>query len=194
MTQHDMKFTQIVDAPALARAVSAIAAEHGGATPAARAALLAEMRRVSSEGREKARSLLENDGSGLLCAARISHLQDTIITALFDYATTHAYPTPSSGAGAGDGMTVAAVGGYGRGTLAPGSDIDLLFILADRRSGREEDVAQFVLYVLWDMASRSATPRARSTNAFACRAATSPSAPRSSKRAASVGQLRCSMH
>lgn len=151
MTQHDMKFTQIVDAPALAQAVSAIAAEHGGATPAARAALLAEMRRVSSEGREKARSLLENDGSGLLCAARISHLQDTIITALFDYATTHAYPTPSSGAGAGDGMTVAAVGGYGRGTLAPGSDIDLLFILADRRSGREEDVAQFVLYVLWDM-------------------------------------------
>ena len=42
------------------------------------------------------------------------------------------------------------MGGYGRGTLAPGSDIDLLFVLPARQSERVQNIVEFVLYCLWD--------------------------------------------
>ncbi|MEL7029801.1 MAG: [protein-PII] uridylyltransferase, partial [Pseudomonadota bacterium] len=53
-----------------------------------------------------------------------------------------------------DKMALIAVGGYGRGALAPGSDIDLLFLIApeteaDKRSA--ERATEFILYLLWDL-------------------------------------------
>jgi [protein-PII] uridylyltransferase len=47
-------------------------------------------------------------------------------------------------------VAVVAVGGYGRGTLAPGSDIDLLFVLPARQSQRVQNIVEFILYCLWD--------------------------------------------
>ena len=44
-----------------------------------------------------------------------------------------------------------AVGGYGRGELAPGSDIDLLFLLPYKRTPHVEQVIEFLLYMLWDL-------------------------------------------
>ena len=48
-------------------------------------------------------------------------------------------------------MAVVAVGGYGRGTLAPGSDIDLLFLLPYKQTPWGESVVEFILYMLWDL-------------------------------------------
>ncbi len=48
-------------------------------------------------------------------------------------------------------MAVVATGGYGRGLLAPGSDIDLLFILPYKQTAWGESVAETILYCLWDM-------------------------------------------
>jgi [protein-PII] uridylyltransferase len=46
---------------------------------------------------------------------------------------------------------VVATGGYGRGLMAPESDIDLLFILPYKQTAWGEQVAEAILYCLWDM-------------------------------------------
>ncbi|MEM6666716.1 MAG: [protein-PII] uridylyltransferase, partial [Pseudomonadota bacterium] len=51
----------------------------------------------------------------------------------------------------GERIAVAAVGGYGRSVLAPSSDIDLLTLHAWKKSPHAENVAEFMLYALWDM-------------------------------------------
>ena len=48
-------------------------------------------------------------------------------------------------------LTILAVGGYGRGMLAPGSDIDLLFLLADEKDAAGAKLIETILYVLWDL-------------------------------------------
>jgi len=46
--------------------------------------------------------------------------------------------------------TVVAQGGYGRGELNPGSDIDLLFLYPWKVNPYVETVAEVILYALWD--------------------------------------------
>ena len=43
-----------------------------------------------------------------------------------------------------------AVGGYGRGMLAPFSDLDLLF-LRPTQAGDASSGSRYMLYVLWDL-------------------------------------------
>lgn len=151
-TEDRFRFDEIVDRSALTKALDAVAAEFGGATPAARAAVLGVVKDINQVGRDAARALLDADGSGLLCAARISHLQDVIVAALHEFASSHVYrvENPSTS----ERMTVAAVGGYGRGTLAPGSDIDLLFILPYRKTPWSEQIVEWMLYIMWDMGQK----------------------------------------
>jgi [protein-PII] uridylyltransferase len=64
----------------------------------------------------------------------------------------HVYPVDNpSGA---EMISIAAVGGYGRGTLAPGSDIDLLFILPYKQTPWGEQVTEYILYMLWDLGQK----------------------------------------
>ena len=48
-------------------------------------------------------------------------------------------------------MSVLAVGGYGRGALAPFSDIDLLFLRPYKPTPHTESVIEYMLYALWDL-------------------------------------------
>src|SRR3569833_4153443 len=48
-------------------------------------------------------------------------------------------------------MALRGVGGYGRGALAPFSDIDLLFLRPYKPTAHTESVIEFMLYALWDL-------------------------------------------
>ena len=75
-------------------------------------------------------------------------MQDEIIRMLFELVgTLYRSATPSDA----ERMAVVATGGYGRGLLAPGSDIDLLFLLPYKQTAWGESVAEGILYCLWDM-------------------------------------------
>jgi [protein-PII] uridylyltransferase len=116
---------------------------------ALRAAVLAHLKQVLREGRVAAEAQLVADGHGSACARRLSKLQDDIIGAIYEVALRHIYPAenPTSA----ERMALVAVGGYGRGMLAPGSDIDLLFVLPYKQTPWGESIVEFVLYMLWDL-------------------------------------------
>jgi len=87
--------------------------------------------------------------SGLGTARALARLTDQIVSALWDFTLTHVYrarnPTE------GERLSLVAVGGYGRGELAPHSDIDLLFLRAWKQTAHGESVIEFILYTLWDL-------------------------------------------
>ena len=72
-----------------------------------------------------------------------------MISALYDFTTIHVFrarnPTE------GERLALMAVGGYGRGALAPFSDIDLLFLRPYKQTAHAESVIEFMLYALWDL-------------------------------------------
>ncbi len=86
--------------------------------------------------------------SGLIAARRLSGLMDGLIASLFDRALSLHGPVPN---GAVHRLSLAATGGYGRGTLAPFSDIDLLFLTEAAPDERTLRVVEYMLYFLWDL-------------------------------------------
>jgi len=122
----------------------------GGDDLALRSGVVGVLKSALAEGRAKSHERLEQGAHrGRACAESLSYLQDTIIRELYGFATRRVFPAPNpSGA---ERLAIAAVGGYGRGTLAPGSDIDLLFLLPYKQTPWGESVVEYMLYVLWDL-------------------------------------------
>jgi [protein-PII] uridylyltransferase len=139
----------IFDAAAAAEQLEKIAASNQGGERETRNAVAQYLKGALTKGRAKAEQLLLKDRHGRRCAERLSHMQDEIIRVLFEFVCKHLYPplNPSEA----ERMAVVATGGYGRGLLAPGSDIDLLFLLPYKQTAWGESVAEAILYCLWDM-------------------------------------------
>jgi [protein-PII] uridylyltransferase len=76
-------------------------------------------------------------------------LVDQLVRILFDIATHRAYPVANKSTS--EKLCIVAVGGYGRGELAPFSDVDLMFLIPYKETPYSEQVIEFVLYMLWDM-------------------------------------------
>ena len=130
-------------------AVDALAEKHAGREDQLRAALAQLLKAEMVAARATAQSILLKDRNGRRCAERLCFVQDEIIRILYDTATRHLYRShiPSGE----ERMAVVATGGYGRGLMAPESDIDLLFILPYKQTAWGEQVAEAILYCLWDM-------------------------------------------
>ena len=137
------------DTVRIAADIDALAAEHRGKNDLFRAALARMLKAEMTTAREAAEAVLLKDRHGRRCAERLCDVQDDIIRLLFNAATKHLYhsPLPSSG----ERMSVVSTGGYGRGLMAPESDIDLLFVLPYKQTAWGEQVAEVILYCLWDM-------------------------------------------
>ncbi len=123
--------------------------QKAGSAADARPAVLQRLKTLVSVARDSAREGLERSCNGRACAAALSYFQDELIRLIYDYAATHVYraTNPSDA----ERMAVVATGGYGRGLLAPGSDIDLLFLLPYKQTPWGESIAEYMLYLLWDL-------------------------------------------
>ncbi len=144
MARHDIDFSDLIDLARLKTECEEAVSSPERPLLEKRAALLPILRRASTQGRALAHALLNKDGSGLNCARRISWIQDQLICVLHEATERHVYREAET-------VAVAAVGGYGRGTLAPGSDIDLLFLLPEKNTDNMRKAVEFLLYVLWDL-------------------------------------------
>ena len=51
----------------------------------------------------------------------------------------------------GNAVALVAVGGYGRGEMAPYSDVDLLFLTAPKPAPATLKSLELVFYLLWDL-------------------------------------------
>lgn len=141
--------SQLLDVTAIRAEFDLLRKEYEGRESEMRVEFAQRLKRVLQEGRQRAEEILLADGRGRDCAERLSQLMDAIIGLAFEFATGILYrsPNPSSS----ERMAIVAVGGYGRGTLAPGSDIDLLFLLPYKQTAWGESAAEAILYALWDM-------------------------------------------
>ena len=139
-----------MDGAALRGEIASLARAHSGDKTALRKAVMELIRASFLSAREQIKAGMNAGHSpGLAVARTLSALQDTTIALLYDCAVRHFYPAPNPTSA--ERLSVVATGGYGRGLLAPFSDIDLLFIRPFKETAWDESVIEFILHMLWDL-------------------------------------------
>ncbi len=143
-----IKQRDIIDRTALADKVESIVAEVG--SQRCRPQILELLQGALADGRaEIKRRLGENPSQGYRASAEQAFLVDQIVRLIYDYVTVHAYPAANRSAS--ERIAILAVGGYGRGEMAPHSDVDIGFVTPYKRSSWTEQVVEAILYLLWDL-------------------------------------------
>src|SRR5690349_3205272 len=141
--------TDLFDTEAISAELARLAESYDGRDRELRTAVAQRLKAALADARVVAEQLLLEDRRGRACAERLCRLQDDIIHVLYDFAANRLYPSQSPSDA--ERMAIVATGGYGRGLMAPGSDIDLLFLLPYKQTAWGESVAEAILYCLWDM-------------------------------------------
>ena len=144
--RHD---AELFDEHELVAELAKLANKHAGSEQELRRAVAQRLKAVLAAGREQAEQMLLKDRQGRRCAERLCFMMDEVIRVLFEFVIRHLYP--SENPTESERMAIVATGGYGRGLLAPGSDIDLLFLLPYKQTAWGESVAEAILYCLWDL-------------------------------------------
>jgi [protein-PII] uridylyltransferase len=138
-----------IDGAKLRRELTDAALKHENDETAQRAAAVPILREAWKTGRAEARRRLEAGAGGQETARALSRVADEVVGALYDFTTVHVHrarnPTE------GERFSVCAGGGYGRGELAPFSDLDLHFLRAYKLTPWIESVIETMLYALFDL-------------------------------------------
>ncbi len=150
-----------IDVGALNARLDEILADSGSDTEK-RARAVEILSEILADGRaEIEHDFHENRRPGQETARRLAALTDVVVIAAFRFAADglHRLPIRTTG----ERLSMIAVGGYGRGEMAPFSDVDLLFLTPPKGTAWAETVVETTLYILWDLklkvghATRSAT-------------------------------------
>jgi len=138
----------IIDRAKLAEEISALCADLDGAK--LRAEVLSLLQAALRDGKaEISRRLLDQPSHGRSCAKDQAFLIDQIIRLAYDFVTNSMFSVANRSSA--EKLAIVAVGGYGRGEMAPYSDVDIAFITPYKRTGWTEQVVEAMLYLLWDL-------------------------------------------
>ncbi|PZQ62914.1 MAG: [protein-PII] uridylyltransferase [Sphingomonas taxi] len=98
---------------------------------------------------EIARRLTASPSRGIEAANAQAYLIDQLLIVLADFTTQRLYPlgNPTQG----ERLLLIAVGGYGRGEMAPFSDVDIGFLTPGKQTPWAEQAIESMLYTLWDL-------------------------------------------
>ncbi len=139
----------IIDRRALSARLSELA-EWSGVTTRNRAEVLAIFKQALTGGGAEIRRRFEQERlRGAEAIRAQAFLVDQLIRVLYDVTIEYVYPVANPTTG--EQLSIVATGGYGRGELAPFSDIDLMFLLPYKRTPRTEQIIEYMLYMLWDL-------------------------------------------
>ncbi|WP_299838633.1 [protein-PII] uridylyltransferase [uncultured Jannaschia sp.] len=135
------------DAAVLAALDAAIA---GGEGIALRRAVVGVLADAQARGRETIAAAFRADPVRARTVTRsYAHLTDRLVQSAWLVASRVLHPCPNPTEG--ERFAVLAVGGYGRGEMAPFSDVDLLFLTPWKLTPWVESVIESMLYILWDL-------------------------------------------
>ena len=142
--------TEVFDASEVAADLERLAEVHAGNERELRTAVAQPLKAALARRPRRGRATCcSRTGTAGAAPSGLCFMQDEIIRVLYEFAAKHLYPAENPSEA--ERMAIVATGGYGRGMLAPGSDIDLLFLLPYKQTAWGESVAEAILYCLWDM-------------------------------------------
>ncbi|MGZ2411903.1 [protein-PII] uridylyltransferase [Sphingomonas sp. F9_3S_D5_B_2] len=102
------------------------------------------LREALDTGRaEVARRLADQPGNGRAAAHATAFLTDQIVRLAYEFVT--------GGASESDALALVALGGTGRGEMAPYSDVDLMVLTARAPTSQEEAAAEAMFHLLWEL-------------------------------------------
>ena len=142
MNAPDARPPDLFDPQALADAIARLGRDD-------RTGVLELAKGACEEGRAELCRRLDAGASGAEIVAARTAMVDRLLQVLLDHAARTLYPEPNPTTASR--LSLVAVGGYGRGDLAPHSDIDILFLHPYKLTGRSEQIVEHLLYMLWDL-------------------------------------------
>ena len=108
-----------------------------------RVALLACLRQHLTAAKENLAATFYQHNDGAIYVGMHAWTIDSLLQILYQQACRHCT--------GGDDIALIAVGGYGRGEMAPFSDIDIMFLMPETQTKAHEKFIEFILYILWDL-------------------------------------------
>jgi len=137
----------IFDVAAFDALLHAVTTEH---RPDGRAEILTHLKDAQTQGRARiADGFRAAPFQSRPTTRAYSYLTDCLVDAAVRTAKQLLHPNASPTKS--ERLAVLAVGGYGRGEMAPFSDVDLLFLTPYKITPWAENVIEATLYILWDL-------------------------------------------